>query len=137
MLTFYFLELLSCCLLTQGEREKHKVSSHLLVRAATGQAVTPGKCHLFATYFMTLLFVCHSAQLERGITCIQIQLLLPGIIRSQIRSQVVLHVPHRLLLLILLLCPKWVPCLLCPRARSMVWPGAIPAGAPLPGWGAL
>lgn len=46
--------------------EDYKVSSHLLVWAATGQAVTAGKCHLFATYFMTLLFVCQSAQLERG-----------------------------------------------------------------------
>lgn len=130
------------CLLTQGGREGYKVSSHLLVWAATGQAVTAGKCHLFATYFRTLLLVCQSAQLELGITCIHIQqMLLPAIIRSGIRSQVVLQVPHRLLLLILLLRPccyilNGFPVSSVPTHSSVVWPGDIPAGASLPGLGA-
>lgn len=120
-------------------KEGYKVSSHLLVWAATGQAVTAGKCHLFATYLRTLLLVCQSAQLELGITCIQIQqMLLPATIRSWVRNQVVLQVPHRFLLLILLLRPccyilNVFPVFPVPRHSSVVWPGDIPAGAPLPG----
>lgn len=90
---------------------------------------------------MTLLFVCQSAHLELEVICIQIQqLLLPDIIRSQIGSQVVLQLPHRLLLLILLLRPgcyilNGFPVSSVPRHSSVVWPGDIPAGSPLPALG--
>lgn len=88
--------------------------------AATGRAVTPREVSSICHLLHDIAFCVPTAQLELGITCIQIQQLLhPDIIRSQIRSQVVLY---RLLLLILLLRP-------CCYVLN-VFPVSVPGMAP-------
>lgn len=117
-------------LFTQSGREGYKVSSHLLVWAVAGQTMAAGKWH---PTLWCCFSVCQPAQLEVGITCIQIQqMLLPTIIGHKIRSQVVLQVLLKPLLLILLSRPccysglpalKWLPHVICPCAfvHSLAW----------------